>query len=308
MKRFIFGSALFIIPIIGCFIFFESKCRDCLAFVKKRNYIISSLANIQIIATGTSHIEFGIYSENEHQIYNWGAAGQSFGYENALFDRYINQMKRLKVVFIEVSETRLLMNDEVSQWNSNVYWIHYGLPYNVNVLNPRSYFHLTQAYDFFRPIVINDLTKKNDRVEVNEAGYMVENHDGRFELLSFNKNEIEKTFKMVYDFDEDSLVIAANLLHLERTINLLKSKGIRVILLHPPFYYTFNRSIPQELVRRLQNKVQDIARFKKVEFWDYTWFMEDSVQYFYNDNHLNKDGARKWTSVLCDSLVNLSIH
>ncbi len=264
--------------------------------------MLSHLDQVNFLATGTSHIEFGIYSNSEPRIYNWGAAGQSFGYEHALFERYVNQTQDLKVALIEVSETRLLMDDAVDQWNSNVYWIHYGMPYNVNVWNPQSYFHITQAYDFFKPMVFKALRGENNSVKIDEQGYAVENHEGRFEALNFDAKEIDSSFEMVYDFNIDEKVIEYNFQQLLGTIHLLQSKGIQVVLIHPPFYKTFISGMPQSWVLRSRSIFKELAASEKLPFWDFTSTMESQQDLFYNDNHLNKSGAQKWTRMLLDSL------
>ncbi len=266
--------------------------------------MLSHLDQVKMLATGTSHIEFGIHSQDDPKIYNWGAAGQSFGYEHALLERYVDQMKHLEVAFLEVSETRLLMDDGVDQWNSNVYWIHYGLPYNVNVWNPQSYFHITQAYDFFKPIVWKSISGKNDALKIDEQGYTIENHEGRFEALDFDRKKIEDSFQMVYDFKIKEQVVQYNIQQLLGTIRMLGSRGVQVILVHPPFYKTFIAGMPQKWVSRSSEILDEIVTSEHVQLWDFTASMENLPELFFNDNHLNLRGAQKWTHMLLDSLQN----
>jgi hypothetical protein len=260
---------------------------------------------MKFLATGTSHIEFGIYCKGEPRIYNWGASGQSFGYEHALLVRYLDKIENLKVAFIEVSETRLLIDDSLNQWYSNVYWIHYKLPYNVNIWNPQSYFHISQAYEFFKPIVFKTIGGDNGALKLDEQGYAVENHEGRFELLNFDSKKIDSTFTMVYDFKINDRVIEDNVHHLLGTIQILKSKGIRVILIHPPFYKTFISAIPQEWVSRSKQVFEKIAISEGIPFWDYTSIIKSRQECFFNDNHLNITGAQVWTQMILDSLQKM---
>jgi len=304
VKKFLLYLLGFSIPLMVGFFLFESICRGNIAFSKKRDFIISHLESIETVAMGTSHIEMGIYSEGIPKIYNWGAAGQSFGYENALFKEYLPRMRNLRFALIEVSETRFLLDDEKDNWSNNVYWIHYDVPYNVNKWSPKSYFHTTQAFAFFRPIVIQACNPFAQKGIVDDEGFIKVNPGGRFEQFNFDTTLIRSTFKMIYDFKIDERVVNRNVEQLENTLELLKKYGIQPILIRPPFYNTFENGIPSNWTEQFENIIFEISQKFKVPYYKNIGDKVADVRCFYNDNHLNLTGAKQWTKAV-EEVVSL---
>lgn len=302
MNRLLIALGVFLTPVVVFVAFLEQQCRSVTAFSKNRDHIIKSLDKIEVVAMGTSHIEFGISNRKNQTIFNWGAAGQTFGYENALMKKFLNRMKSLKLVFLEVSETRLLLSENRDLWYSNVYWIHYGIPYNVNVFNPFAYFHVTHCFEFFRPLVISNWLRHESDAIIDESGSEVGYHIGRFEKLNYDTTDIQNSFKMVYDFKSSEDQISYNLNKLNETISFLKSNGVNVVLLHPPFYKTFSTEIPQDWVSYCEKTFLRLAAHHEIKYLNFNKSKEWSVEFFYDDNHLNKKGAEIWTSMVLDSV------
>lgn len=302
MNKLLLELGMFLTPIMLFLAFLEQQCRSVTAFSKNKDHFIKNLNKIEVVAMGTSHIEFGITNKKDQPVFNWGAAGQSFGYENALLNKFLSRMKSLKLVFIEVSETRLLLSEDKDLWYSNVYWIHYGVPYNVDIFNPFAHFHVTHGFEFFRPLVISNWMRHESDAVIDENGGEVAYHKGRFEKLNYDTTAIKSSFNMVYDFKSNEDQMSYHLNMLNQTISLLKSNGIDVVLLHPPFYKTFSSEIPEDWRIYCERAFTELSEYHGIRYLNFNESLRWDVDYFYDDNHLNKKGAEMWTSMVMDSI------
>lgn len=87
------------------------------------------------------------------------------------------------------------------------------------------------------------------------------------------------------DFDSTKVQI------LEDMIELMKNDGVRVILVFSPIWHNTDGFVYKE-------NLAEIAQKHQVEFWDYTSADSLTVENFYDDCHLNGEGANQFSRLI----------
>jgi hypothetical protein len=303
MRLFLKYLLFFGIPLIVYFVSFEYYCRNQTLFAIKRNFAIDNFSRFENVFTGTSHVEKGVMvPAGDLRYLNWAAPGQTFPLEYQLFKRYLGEMSSLKTAFIEISPVRLFMKLNKDNWASNLYWIHYQIPFEVDIYNPRRNFHFFQDYAFFKNVVHDAWNPYKHHLEINPNGFAPFDTTGRFYDLKFDTIEIKQTFVMKYDFVCDKSDLERNKIYLDSTIQILNDHNVEVVLVVPPFFNTFNQSIPPHVKKVWSEWVVQLQRNDDVKIWDFNQTKYWNVTDFSNDNHLNPKGASKWFQMFGDSL------
>jgi hypothetical protein len=307
MKKWLIKISIFLLPLFLYGAAFEWYCQEKTSFAIKREYALQHLAEFKVVFTGTSHIEKGIHITGDgYQYLNWAAPGQSFPFEFQLWKNYLKDMPQLQLAFIEISPTRWYLSPSAEDWSANIYWIHYQIPFRINRLNPRCYSHLLQDYAFFKNIVHTAWSPFTEKNTIDERGYAPDDFKDRFWNCQYDTAEINKSFIMKYDFKTKSSLLQENRNYLDSIIDLLQEHQVKPILVIPPFYSTFEKAIPAPVMISFEQWVQEL-RLNGHQVWDYRHRADWTVHDFYNDNHLNPEGAAKWFRALQDS-TNRIIH
>lgn len=295
---------LFLLPLLVYFFAFEWYCRHETFFAIKKQYAIDNLSHFEVVFTGTSQIEKGIRVNTAPPKYlNWAAPGQSFPFEYQLWKKYLHQMPNLKCVGIEMSPVRMYLSPLADDWSANVYWIHYDIPFKVNTLNPRRSFHILQDYDFFKQVVHRAWNPWEEKSIIEATGFAPNDFKDRFWDCQYDTALIQSTFRMKYDFRLPKDLIQENFIYLDSTLQLLKSAGVRPVLIIPPLYKTFQNAIPQRVADVFSQALLTISEKHDVKVFNFQSSNVFLATDFYNDNHLNPDGARKWFEMIQDSLA-----
>ena len=146
---------------------------------------------------------------------------------------------------------------------------------------------LEEGVDIDKPISKGWFRFKNTNLEVMKIANYNDRANGFSKLIhtSTEKNEI--------------------LTDLENFIILLKKKNITPILFTSPCYEEYNKFLDAKILVRNNLDVDFLTNKYKIEFWNY---LELPLQQsdFYNCDHLNSYGAKKFAQILNSRINNLS--
>jgi hypothetical protein len=90
---------------------------------------------------------------------------------------------------------------------------------------------------------------------------------------------------------------------LAKTIEMLQSRGIRVVLFTPPYYQAYNnrfKAVAPEMVESMEVSMKEIQRQYDVEYYNAASLAAFSThpELFYNSDHLNPCGMRAFSEYL----------
>jgi hypothetical protein len=297
MKKFIQYLILFNIPIVFFLVLVELYCRTQTTFALNKNYLENNLGNIETLILGSSHSQNGINPEFlKSKSCNLAFGGQPISIDYFLLDKYVLQMKNLKTIFFEVSPHRFYNELNPKDWNGHIYSNLYDINYKVERFSIKKYSFVLSDVRYISTIFINNFNPKLPKPELNEFGFMKNNYQGRFSKLNNDSIKINKTFKMNHHFDNQEN-LKQNIVFLKKIIEKCKKNNIKIIFLGTPFYQTYSSKIPLKSEIQIHNLLTHFSSKYKIPYYDLAKSKRFNLKDFVNDNHLNPDGAKKFTLI-----------
>jgi hypothetical protein len=297
MKKFLLNFLKFIcafILMMGIFEIFIINLPS--EFKNKSSYLNENKDDIEILFLGSSHTQKAVNPEFiDSKSINLAHVGQSLDTDLYLLKKMTNQLKNLKLVFIELSYHILEEEpDGKDHWRNHLYLKYY----NLNKFERPSFF-LDQSliYSnpkfFLRQIIFN---KRNEKF--NDYGYNL-NDVNIFKGLNYNIESISNSSykRLKHRHKEINLSFYnKNIKILNDFVEICKKQNIRIIVHIPPVYKTYINEMDYEKKNRRDSLI-NFFDFKKVNIIN--WEFENlDVKLFSDDDHLNKDGAELYSRFL----------
>jgi hypothetical protein len=305
MKLFLKKLFFFISPIFLLIILIEYYCGHDTTFVLKNNYIEKNKSTIEVLFLGSSHTQNAINPEFiKKKACNLAFAGQTLENDYSLLEKYISQMPKLRTVFFEVSPHTFYSEFDSSNWNGYIYSNLYDIDYKVDPYSLKKYFYLLSNFKFFSSLYFDYANPFSYKYTINKYGFITNDFNDRFLKLHYNSSEINKTFVMEHTFQNKDLVVM-NSAVLEKAIVLCKEKGVKIVLITAPLYDTYVNGVPKSAKTEVLKTINTLKNKYQINYFDYSTDSTFKVSDFKNDNHLNSDGARKFSSKI-DSLLTSS--
>lgn len=315
MKKFLLNSLFyFILPLLLIFTISEYSLRSLPNdYAYKSNWMNKNCQNIETLCIGPSIILYDINPEYlSTRAFNAAHLLESINYDHFIFNNYIDKMDSLKYLIIGIDYWTLFCELEESPewWRAQDYFIYYDCNYHKNQFKYRYKFHhpnletLRNAQNAFLTL----LGKRNDtHLTVNELGYSTkysfenrkENWDNGIEEGALHNSFINMNINKAH--------IIENGKHIYDIISKCESKNIQVLLINTPFYDTYisNTNSKYVEVKNEFCKYFD-EHFSNTKYFDFTNDSRFTGDDFYDSNHLNDEGARKFTLIV-DSIIQTNI-
>jgi len=303
MKKFIKYLIVFSLPVLVFLVSVERYCRTQTTFVIKKNYIEKNLETIETLILGSSHSQNGINPEFlKSKSCNLAFGGQPMSIDYFLLDKYINQMKNLKTIVIEVSPHRFYNELNPNDWNGHVYSNLYDIDYKVEGYSVKNYSFVLADVKYFSTIFIDNLNPKIPKPKLNKFGFMTNDFQDRFSKLNNDSLKIENSFKMNNKFN-NQLNFKTNTVFLTKIIEKCEKNAVKIILIGTPLYRTYSSRIPLKIKMQHEKFLSYVTNKFGILYYDFSESKQFHLKDFKNDNHLNPDGAKIF-SVIIDSLLN----
>lgn len=264
----------------------------------KKEKFEKNIDNIEVLIMGSSESLHGINPEFLNlKGFNLANVSQSLYYDKELIIKYINQLQKIKVVILSISYFSLwydVYNNSIEYWRDYYYYHFWGINTNANEsfnLKKYSYISLygtdfTQLSLFENFPNLPDLTTENGFLPNSQ--YLQDSFtdtDARNRVGEHNSAMKENSLK-------------SNLLYLHEILEVLRSKGVAVIFVTCPVtkrYFSFaNTTKINSILENVNNLCKEYGciylyylnddRFTDKDFWDF--------------DHLNSNGAEKFTRIL----------
>ncbi|MGL5583229.1 MAG: hypothetical protein ACRDCE_20070 [Cetobacterium sp.] len=248
---------------------------------------------IKIANLGSSHGQFSFLYEGEleKEAFNFGLPAQPLYYDYKFLERYRDKFEVNSVLIIPISIFSFYQGNELIKYNEryskilkykdiqNIEFIEYFLSRYFSILLGENRFYN----------LINIKLKKNDIKELSNL-----------EKIEFAKN----TFKNHMAYNENSYLDIQNL---KEILKICIKNNIKPILVTTPVSHALNELVTEEIYnQRIKihiNQVLDELDIH-VEYLDYSRDKRFSknLNYFIDADHLNKNGARKFTNIFLDDI------
>ena len=291
MKRFILKSILFLIPIAGILLAMEVYMRSLPnSYSQKNEWMKSHASEVEILVLGNSHGLFGIRPDLlGKKAYNLCQVSQTFEYDEYLLRHFEPQLKSLTDVLLIADNSNLFdLPLEKSEWFRCTY-------YRLYLDCPK--FPLLSKYGF-------------ELSNLDAARNKWQQGGGRCDSLGWNESYTKSSRTSDYLSDEavkeavyrhqckDWNAARENQETLLRIVAWCKARHVRLTLLQSPV----SKGYYQQIDRRQLDFIKKICKNYNILSIDDSQNRHFTDDDFYDPDHLNTDGASKWSKLLKDSI------
>lgn len=300
MRRFIYRTIIFALPVILTFCCMELYLRSIPNSVsKKQKFIAKNKSEIEIIALGSSHYERGINPAFlDYTTINFGNSGQRV-YENyQLFNHFKNEFSNLKLIIIELSydwlERDKSMTPEIIDHENLVF-------FDTNTFNrntyPWDYSLFLSNTDYYSKLLLDSFGSKSD-FDFNEYGYDQARFYGSYQAANYDEQKIRNT-DIYLENANNYQQFKKNAGIFKRLIRESQKINLQVLIYNTPSHFRYNELRNDKVIRRRDSLLLELKKeFPSIKILDDETNRDFRYQDFYNADHLNPDGARKATKRL----------
>lgn len=307
MKQFLLSFLKFVVPFLLLIVAIELYVLYYPnTFNRKADYLHANKGSAEMLVLGSSHNQNAINPEFlQLKTINLANASQDIQVDSALFFKYVPEMKSLKAVILELDYFTLEEKNDKENFRLPWYKRFFGIE-----LYPISFYNRISVYasspSFFNKLLIDAVNPKKIKYKINEYGFIINDFPGVMKDENFDSLALAKTAAVRLK-DKHSAISLYNLdfnkSKLNSMIRYCLEKNIRIILLSSPMYTTYiNNEVAEKNLRKNGYTDSLLKASPAVHYFNYENDPRFSVRDFKNDDHLNSDGAKKYTLII-DSLV-----
>jgi hypothetical protein len=308
MKKFLLSFLLFIFPfllLLGAIewyvLFYPST------FNRKANYLKKNISQIQTLILGSSHNQNALNPAFFHSpTINLANAGQDVQIDSALFFNYISQLKSLKQVILEIDYHTMEEKNDSLYFRIPWYCRFYNIElYKVSLLNKFSVY--SSSPSFFNKVLLDEINPKKIRYRLNNYGFILNDFPGVMEALKYDSLELAKTAPARLKdkhTNQSAEIFNNNRLKIDAIIQYCLLHKIKVILISTPMYVTYIQNEISEKNRRRKNYIDSLIKLPPIQYYDFENNKNFTVYDFKNDDHLNSNGANKFSKLMDSILIH----
>ncbi len=301
MKKFLFYSAIYILPILVAIFFCEfflRKIPNDYSF--KKQYLDNNSDSIVTLFLGNSQAFYGIdpYFYNDRS-FNASHISQTLDFDYKILKKYELNFTNLKNIVIPISYVSLVSKLEKSTecWRVKNYSIYYEMCTTKNISDYSEFFSNKLKYVIYK--LYDYYIQDKSFITCSELGFGIN-------YSSKNIQDLEKTGKTAAKrhTKNDSTLFAENLKTILDIIKYSENKNIPVYFYTPPTYKSYVKNLDAEQLNLTFNTMINID--KQYANCYYFNFLSDTAFTeldFYDADHLNEIGAKKLTMKI-NELIN----
>ncbi|MDQ3813518.1 MAG: hypothetical protein M3347_06155 [Armatimonadota bacterium] len=265
----------------------------------------------EVLFIGTSHILFAIRPERySMNVMNLGSPGLSYAGAERLLAKHLERVPNLKVAVIEFDETPLIANTIPSFWLKDPrLFLELGL--SPTELPPDNALEKLQAVSNSVLYPIFTLPRMTPQGWKSKPINMFQRPPKGFApgylyvdvVMSQEQNPLVlEAFRKMEHRAKDQHVVESNLQALQRTIDMLRGRGVTVVLMHLPHHRSYWNERPAILAARW-NQLETCIRTRYgkapgVLIWDWSQAPAFETHDFCDNHHLNVVGANRLARLL----------
>lgn len=295
MKKFLKNIVLFSILIIGILAAGECFVRHIPnPYSIKKEAIDSFGKDATTLVMGNSHTYFGILTDSIENAINVAGVSQNYEYDYRILFSFLSEMPRLKNALIDVSYSSFFDPPfEDYDWGTEIYYKIYldidkysDLSYrNFEIAYFESYSGKLSKYILHKPLPATSPTGFG--LDFKES-HEVSPHQGKA------RAEAHSTMPSGYE--------PRNRLYFEKLIELCLERGIKPILVTTPAHRSYTDALNPKQLKRMKSLIRHYCDRYGLRHYDFLTDKRFDDSDFYDQDHLCRAGAEKFTSIVKEIL------
>lgn len=300
MKRFLISVLIFVSPVLGYLVLLELLVGAIPnSYSYKYKYVKEHGSRIEALALGHSQLYDGFKPESfALPAFNLSNSSQFFVDNYYLLERLLPDMPHLKVVVMPIGYVDVdgigydnTLTDRSCYYHKYMHLNYDGrvpLKYRLECFDPhRASDKVKQYYLKHKDIVGCDSLGRRSTHSLKDREHPL----GYERLLDKYTTDHHRDLCIKYEY------------YLLKSIQLLKEKQIRLVLVSPPCYWEGFERVNEEQQQFVKDYARQLCDSYQIEYID----MESDTSYhdedFFNETHLSEVGAERFTRTLSDRIV-----
>lgn len=307
MRQFLTLIGLFSIPVLLGILSFEFFIRTHPNTFNSKAKHIQNNTDIEILFLGSSHTQDGINPEFlKFPSANLAYSSQDYQLDSALYFSYVDNLKNLKVLVLELDYHSLEERNESDYFRLPWYRIFHSISISQSQWQklPILYF---SSPTFFNNYIKTELSPLEFHYELNEYGVVMNDSFGPFYRYDYNKEVILSTAEQRLLGKHKTVSKENSNFNSSKFKSIIDdalARDIAVVIASYPVYESYKVvHHSDKLARWLHFRSEILKQYPVIEFTDFSVGDKFEVTDFLNDDHLNVRGSRKLTE-----LMNLEIE
>lgn len=267
-------------------------------YLFKNDYLTRHAQTIELLVLGSSHSYFDVNPVFfSCPAFNAAHVSQSLKYDYFIFEKFKKNFSRLKVVLLPISYFSLFysLEDSVEGWRAKNYAVYYGCRYHPGL-------YLRPLIAGLKPLTIWERVEKYFKAQplktVSDLGFgLAFTHVVPLDLkITGEEAALRHTMKSLALLDE-------NLGILEKLLKECRDMDVRVVLFTPPAASFYVNALDAHQLDVMEKIISTLERqYSNIRYYNFYGDSRFCVENFRDGDHLNGDGAEKFTRVL-DQLI-----
>lgn len=300
-------TLVFFIPVVLVYVLLEVMVLEIpMNYKNTSDYFNSEKDEIEILALGPSQTNNAINPEYfDKKAISLASTSQHHNLDFKILTQMKDRLPKLKYVILEVSYSHLeYPHNSKDFWKNSVYLKYY----DINAFERNTYFKDKLIFlarpDVYSNLLINHYIKRKEGPRLNKYGFDTNRFKGVFSKLDYNDAEIiKKDFSI--NIKPNKLLFKKNTEFLYEMLDYTKDNSLNVIVCTMPLYKTYLKARNPDILGRRDSVLKVIT--KKYDHVKLFQKENDTLLFkttdFLNHNHLNPNGAEKFSKAL-NSFIN----
>ncbi len=303
---FLKGGLLFFTPVVILCVLLELLILNTpTSFSIIGNYLDEKHESLEIAIFGSSQIKNSInplYLDKPS--INLSSGMQHHNTDFKLLDQTRNRLKKLNTVVFEVSYGHFEVNHNSKYyWKNNVFLKYYGV--NLKDINTYPTDHLLYVSNpaYFSRLLYANYFKNDGSYKYNEFGFYKNKYEGKFKTLNYDTILFSKSYVKI-NRRADKNIFKHNVLFFYNMLDYCENEGLNIIIISPPTFNNYNKLRNPNILKRRDSILNIISeKYKNIYFLNSEEDEEFTAKMFWDEKHLNPDGAKTFTLQL-NELIN----
>jgi hypothetical protein len=157
--------------------------------------------------------------------------------------------------------------------------------------------------------MIDEIDPRKIKYKYNQYGFIINDFPGIMEDLKYDSLQLAITAPQRLKGKHTQIsyeIFVLNRSKLNSIINYCLSHKISVVLISNPMYTTYLNSEIAEKKARKKEYTDSLISIPGVNYFDYENSSRFNVHDFKNDDHLNSNGAKKFSIIIDSALKRIS--
>jgi len=302
VRKFLTYCLLFFIPVVLGYLVMEYLSAELPSVFKaNKEYIQRESESIETLVLGSSQMKSAVNAGGLERALNLASGDQHHDTDFKLLQSFQKKLPKLKTVVLEVSYSHFeLPHNGPDFWKNSLYLKYY----DVNCYERATYFKDRLLYlshpKVYSEKIIRFYTEETPSEVYNEFGFNTNNFEGQFKTLGHDEVKIAAMPRFKINREPNPQTFTMNTALFYRMLDSLYLKDMNVIICKAPMYKTYLPQRQTDILRRRDSVLADVLqKYPNVHLLDQE---TDTIHYevndYWNQSHLNPNGAKKFTARL----------